>query len=247
MSKKDEPIPDPLAGEGGGFGVFKPAPRKSAAAGKAKESGKTSSQTVSSSEQRPAAQPAGASESGGISTSVWGGGGGPSVEAVPPPVPPVQTVAPLVDDTAHFAPTSVLIGAELAIRFEYYQAKVKTKTGTEPSISAVVLEALNHCHDEDLRTYREIIQNRRKPPQAASGPFSGAAPRRRAATGGRMTVQLPIRPTKSELNLIDHFSKQVGAQSRSEFIDGVLERFLNTVANDMPRTFKPKRQMGTPR
>lgn len=241
MSKKNE-VPDPLASdEDSGFGVFKAPARKPGTQGSS-----STQQTPVSGGQR--AEASGSETPTAVTSSthsVWGGA--QPTQPAPTTAPPEEAAALSVDGASHFSPTSVRIGAELAIRFEYFQTKQKDMLGDEPSITAVVMAALQHYYDPDFTQYAEIIQRRRTPPTPAKDtPFGGAVPRRRPGTGSRMAHQLPIRPTTEELRHIDLIWKKVGAQSRSDFLDAVLERFFNDKAVKVPKSFKSKRQMRPP-
>lgn len=237
MSKTND-VPDPLASDGeSGFGVFKSPARKPGTQTKA------SSRQAAPSAPQVSAQASGGQAAVSSQQSVWGGAQ-PPVELTPGTSPAEEVAAPSVDAANHFFPTSVLIGAELAIRLEYYQAKERDSRGDEPSITTVVMAALSHSYDSSYAKYAEIIRKRRTPSGPATDtPFGGAVPRRRSGSGSRMTHQLPIRPTTEELRQIDLIRTKVGAQSRSDFIDAVLEHFFDDKGVKVPKSFKSKRQM----
>ncbi|GAA2627324.1 hypothetical protein GCM10010411_75540 [Actinomadura fulvescens] len=153
-----------------------------------------------------------------------------------PAAQPQQAVAS--DEAAELiTPTTALVGRDVALQLEYFQQQQRDATGITPTITQVVLDALNHCYGR----YNQLVERWNRPAQTENLPFPGTSRRRRPAKGSRLTEQLPLRCTVSEMRQIDHFVDESQAKSRSQLIEVVLTTMFTDNNVKVPKSFRSKR------
>ncbi|WP_051105684.1 hypothetical protein [Parafrankia discariae] len=137
------------------------------------------------------------------------------VTPVPAPVDIPEAGRGDLSPTGTVRITAILVSPTVSRRLEEYRRAKKGRTNT-----SIVLEALDECHGR----IPELVAQARAAAQPRGSLFPARDDHLRLPGGGGIQVQ--IRPTLAQLNVIDRLSREHRLESRSQLAAAVLNEFL---------------------
>lgn len=137
------------------------------------------------------------------------------VTAAPAPVDVPDVGRGDLSPTGTVRITAILVSPTVSRRLEEYRRAKKGRTNT-----SIVLEALDECHGR----IPELVAQARAAAQPRGSLFPARDDHLRLPGGGGIQVQ--IRPTLAQLDVVDRLAREHRLESRSQLAAAVLNEFL---------------------